>query len=80
MGDELIWYDGNVIGWIIFGGYVYYVEKFLVQGYVLVGMVDNIVNGVFEIEIFGEFCKVMFIFELLFDFKVECMCMQFGQF
>jgi dimethylglycine dehydrogenase len=34
MGDEPIWHENDVIGWITSGGYAHHIEKSLAQGYV----------------------------------------------
>ena len=34
MGDEPIWHDGKVVGWVTSGGYAHYVDKSLALGYV----------------------------------------------
>ncbi len=34
LGDEPIWHDGKVVGWVTSGGYAHYVDKSLAQGYV----------------------------------------------
>ena len=34
LGDEPIWHDGKVVGWVTSGGYAHYVDRSLAQGYV----------------------------------------------
>ena len=51
-GDEPIWQDGKVVGWVTSGGYGHTVGKSLALGYVPKELVDAI--GGFEIEIIGE--------------------------
>ncbi len=34
LGDEPIWHDGKVVGWVTSGGYAHTVERSLAQGYV----------------------------------------------
>ena len=34
LGDEPIWHDGKVVGWVTSGGYAHFVDKSLAQGYV----------------------------------------------
>ena len=54
-GDEPIWHDGRVIGWVTSGGYGHSVQRSLALGYVpkeYAGVSDG-----FEIEILGERCQ-----------------------
>ncbi|MES0812035.1 FAD-dependent oxidoreductase [Roseibium sp. SCPC15] len=75
MGDEPIWHDGKVIGWITSGGFGHFVGKSLAQGYVPSEMATDTSTGAFEIEILGERCKATIIEEPLFDPKAERMRM-----
>ncbi len=34
LGDEPIWHEGKVVGWVTSGGYAHYVDKSMAQGYV----------------------------------------------
>jgi dimethylglycine dehydrogenase len=52
MGDEPIWHDNKVVGWVTSGGYAHYVDKSMAQGYVPSELVGG--QGSFEIEILGE--------------------------
>lgn len=51
-GDEPIWHDGKVAGWVTSGGYGHTVGKSLALGYVPKALAD--VRSGFEIEIIGE--------------------------
>jgi dimethylglycine dehydrogenase len=53
-GDEPIWHDGRVIGWVTSGGYGHSVQRSLALGYVPKEYAG--VSGGFEIEILGERC------------------------
>ena len=53
LGDEPIWHDGKVIGWVTSGGYAHYVDRSLAQGYVPKELATDGAGG-FEIEILGE--------------------------
>ncbi len=66
LGDEPIWHDGKVVGWVTSGGYAHYVERSLAQGYVPKELVENGAAG-FEIEIIGERRKAAIEPEPLFD-------------
>ena len=52
MGDEPIWIDGKVVGWVTSGGYGHFVDQSLAQGYVPTGLVRAGMQ--LEIEILGE--------------------------
>src|SRR6266404_4969834 len=67
LGDEPIWHDGNVIGWITSGGYGHYVDRSLAQGYVPATLAADLREGVFEIEILGERRKATILSQPLFD-------------
>jgi len=54
-GDEPIWHDGRVIGWVTSGGYGHSVQRSLALGYVPKEYAG--VSGGFEIEILGERCQ-----------------------
>jgi dimethylglycine dehydrogenase len=51
IGDEPVWHDGKVVGWITSGGYGHHVGKSIALGYVPAGL-GNATSG-FEIEILG---------------------------
>jgi dimethylglycine dehydrogenase len=52
LGDEPVWHDGEVVGWITSGGYAHYSAKSLALGYIPTELVDS--TGSFEIEIIGR--------------------------
>jgi dimethylglycine dehydrogenase len=52
LGDEPIWYDGKVVGWITSGAYGHTVKRSLALGYVPASIAA--VTSKFEIEIIGE--------------------------
>ena len=52
IGDEPIWHEGRVIGWVTSGGYGHRVQRSLALGYIPVAL-DSAGDG-FEIEIIGE--------------------------
>src|SRR5579883_3494368 len=51
-GDEPIWHDGKVVGWVTSGGYGHSVNQSLALGYIPKELV--LANDGFEIEIIGE--------------------------
>jgi dimethylglycine dehydrogenase len=67
LGDEPIWHDGKVVGWVTSGGYAHYVDKSLAQGYVPRALAADTGNGAFEIEIIGDRRKATIIPEPPFD-------------
>ena len=75
MGDEPIWHNGTVIGWITSGGFAHWVGKSLAQGYVPAEYAGETAEGAFEIEILGEMCKATVLPEPPFDPKAERMRM-----
>ena len=52
MGDEPIWVDGKVVGWVTSGGYGHYVDQSLAQGYIPTELVKTGMQ--LELEILGE--------------------------
>ena len=52
IGDEPIWHEGVVVGWVTSGGYGHTVGKSLALGYVPAELAQS--TGQFEIEIIGE--------------------------
>jgi dimethylglycine dehydrogenase len=73
LGDEPIWYKGQVIGWVTSGGYGHYVDKSLAQGYVPKELANDTAKSAFEIEILGERRKATIITEPLFDPEAKRM-------
>ena len=66
LGDEPIWHDGKVVGWVTSGGYAHYVDRSLAQGYIPKELAAD-GSGGFEIEIIGERRKATIQAEPLFD-------------
>jgi dimethylglycine dehydrogenase len=65
IGDEPVWHDGKVVGWITSGGYGHCVGKSIALGYVpaaLAGATDG-----FEIEILGERRRATRVAQALYD-------------
>ena len=52
LGDEPIWHEGSVVGWVTSGGYGHSVGKSLALGYVPAEFAAS--SGTFEIEIIGD--------------------------
>ncbi len=51
IGDEPVWHDGEVVGWVTSGGYAHHSEASVAMGYVPAELADS--TGPFEIEIVG---------------------------
>src|SRR6202000_1512170 len=52
LGDEPIWHDGKVVGWVTSGAYGHSVQRSLALGYVPTDIATA--NSGFEIELMGE--------------------------
>jgi len=66
LGDEPVWHDGAVVGWVTSGGYAHYVGRSLAQGYIPRELASNGASG-FEIEILGDRRPAILQHEPLFD-------------
>jgi len=73
IGDEPIWHDGKVVGWVTSGGYAHTFAKSLAQGYLPAALADRTEADAFEIEIIGGRYKARVITEPLFDPRGERM-------
>jgi dimethylglycine dehydrogenase len=51
LGDEPIWHDGKVVGWVTSGGYAHFADKSLAMGYVPRALAEE--DDGFAIEIIG---------------------------
>jgi dimethylglycine dehydrogenase len=65
IGDEPIWHEGKVVGWITSGGYAHWVKRSVALGYVPRGLAEA--DKGFEIEIIGERYPAKIQREPLFD-------------
>ncbi len=70
-GDEPIWHEGKVVGFVTSGGYAHHARKSVALGFLPVELVDE--GREVEIEILGEFREARLITEALFDPKAERM-------
>jgi dimethylglycine dehydrogenase len=64
-GDEPIWHDGKVVGWVTSGAYGHSVRQSLALGYVPAALTSE--TSGFEIEIIGERRKALRQSAALFD-------------
>ena len=69
IGDEPVWHDGRVVGWITSGGYLHHVKASLALGYVPTELAtpDGPGGSGFEIEIIGNRRPARLQPEPLFD-------------
>ncbi len=65
IGDEPVWHDGQVVGWITSGGYVHYSQASLAMGYIPTELVDK--KSGFEIEIIGKRRPATILHEPILD-------------
>lgn len=70
-GDEPIWKNGEVVGFVTSGGYAHYVEKSVAIGFTPPEMIEE--GGEFEIEILGEMRPAKMVLEPLLDPAAERM-------
>ncbi|RFO98379.1 glycine cleavage system protein T [Rhodoferax lacus] len=73
MGDEPIWADGKVVGWVTSGGYGHFVDQSLAQGYIPTELVKDGID--LEIEILGERRKARLQMDPPFDPEAKRMRM-----
>jgi len=71
IGDEPVWHDGEVVGWITSGGHGHCVGKSIALGYVPAALA-TVASG-FELEILGERRAASLAREPLFDPQGERM-------
>src|SRR5499427_5217641 len=71
IGDEPVWHDGAVVGWITSGGYGHCVGKSIALGYVPAALASA--PSGFEIEILGERRRAQIALEPLHDPSGERM-------
>jgi dimethylglycine dehydrogenase len=64
IGDEPVWHDGRVVGWITSGGYAHYSKTSIAMGYIPAGINGS---GTFEVEILGERRPARLCAKPLFD-------------
>ncbi len=64
-GDEPIWKDGAVVGFVTSGGYAHFVEKSVAIGFVPSPMIAE--GAAFEIEILGQLRAARLVTQPLFD-------------
>ncbi|WP_282606568.1 FAD-dependent oxidoreductase [Pelagibius sp. Alg239-R121] len=70
-GDEPIWHDGKVVGFVTSGGYAHHAQKSVALGFLPVELIEE--GREVEIEILGQHCKAHLITAPLFDPNAERM-------
>jgi dimethylglycine dehydrogenase len=65
IGDEPIWHDGKVVGWVTSGAYGHSVQRSLALGYIPAALADA--TAAFEVEIIGERRKAERLTTAAFD-------------
>ncbi|MDE0664970.1 MAG: FAD-dependent oxidoreductase [Acidimicrobiaceae bacterium] len=65
IGDEPVWHDGEVVGWVTSGGYAHHSEVSVALGYVPAELADS--TGRFEIEIVGTCREAKLVDGCLWD-------------
>ena len=74
IGDEPVWHNGKVVGWVTSGGYGHYVDKSLAIAYIPTELSKD-TQGSFEVEVLGERRSAVLAAEPLFAPKAERMRM-----
>ena len=65
IGDEPIWHDGQVVGWVTSGGYAHGAEQSVALGYVPVDLAES--DGDWQIELLGKMLPASLQRQPLFD-------------
>ena len=65
IGDEPVWHNGQVVGWITSGGYAHYSQASLAMGYIPTELVSQ--TSGFEIEIIGKRRPATILHEPILD-------------
>ena len=67
LGDEAVWMDGKVVGWITSGGYCHTVERSYATGYVASDALAQSAGAHWQLEILGELREARLQGEPLLD-------------
>jgi dimethylglycine dehydrogenase len=67
LGDEPIWHQDRVVGWVTSGGFGHFVELSLAQGYIPSALASEAGTDGFEVEILGERRPARIILKPPFD-------------
>ena len=67
MGNEPVYQDGEIVGYVTSGMYAHYVDQSVALGYVPTGLANNTGGGAFSIEIMGDMRPATIVPKALFD-------------
>lgn len=67
MGNEPVYQDGEIVGYVTSGMYAHYVDRSVALGYVPTGLANNTGGGAFSIEIMGDMRPATIVPKALFD-------------
>ncbi|MEQ9456826.1 MAG: FAD-dependent oxidoreductase [Alphaproteobacteria bacterium] len=73
MGNEPIYRDGKIVGYVTSGMYAHHADKSVAMGYVPSAMAGDTSDGAFRIEVFGDMLPATIQPEPLFDPAAERM-------
>ncbi|MEQ9490832.1 MAG: FAD-dependent oxidoreductase [Alphaproteobacteria bacterium] len=73
MGNEPIYRDGKIVGYVTSGMYAHHIDRSVAMGYVPAEMAEDETEGAFHIEIFGDMRPATISVQPLFDPKAERM-------
>jgi len=65
LGDEPIWFDDDVVGWVTSGGYAHHSGKSIAMGYIPSGLENS--GQRWRIEILGVMRDATLVSEPIFD-------------
>jgi len=71
IGDEPIWHDGEVVGWVTSGGYAHHSETSVAMGYVPAALAES--DGPWEVEVVGAMRPATRVAGCLWDPDAERM-------
>ena len=71
IGDEPIWHDGEVVGWVTSGGYAHHSETSVAMGYVPAALAES--DGPWQIEIIGDMKTATRVDGCIWDADAERM-------
>ncbi|MED5250034.1 MAG: glycine cleavage T C-terminal barrel domain-containing protein, partial [Pseudomonadota bacterium] len=67
MGNEPIYQDSEIVGYVTSGMYAHHVDRSVALGYVPTGLAADVSDGAFAIEILGEMRPATIAPRALFD-------------
>lgn len=73
MGNEPIYRNGEIVGYVTSGAYAHHIDSSVAMGYVPADVAEDETDGAFHIEIFGDMRPATISVQPLFDPKAERM-------